>query len=156
EAGRSDDFRRRHAALLAWRIDRRTDGADRGALAAIGDAAAGWRRRFGVRKVDASEQHPPHPSPPLQGGGLLARARPQITPGDQPGGHEPDHGAARRALASRRNDVASSTAIGDVLVHAFPDRIARQDPDNPRRYTLSNGRGARLHEGTGLFGEPWL
>jgi ATP-dependent helicase HrpB len=51
---------------------------------------------------------------------------------------------------------AHCLAIGDVLMHAFPDRIARQDPNNPRRYTLSNGRGARLHENTLLYGEPWL
>ena len=41
-------------------------------------------------------------------------------------------------------------------MHAFPDRIARQDPNNPRRYTLANGRGARLLDESALFGEPWL
>ena len=29
-------------------------------------------------------------------------------------------------------------------------------PANPLRYTLANGRGARLHEQTALLGEPWL
>jgi len=53
-------------------------------------------------------------------------------------------------------ETSSAHAIGDVLVHAFPDRVARQDPNNPRRYALSNGRGARLHENTALYGEPWL
>lgn len=48
------------------------------------------------------------------------------------------------------------TAIGDVLAHAFPDRIARQDANNPRRYALSNGRGASLHQNSALYGEPWL
>jgi ATP-dependent helicase HrpB len=48
------------------------------------------------------------------------------------------------------------TAIGDILVHAFPDRVARQDSANPRRYQLANGRGARLLEESSLFGEPWL
>jgi ATP-dependent helicase HrpB len=41
-------------------------------------------------------------------------------------------------------------------VHAFPDRIARQDASNPRRYTLANGRGARLADDSALYGEPWL
>jgi ATP-dependent helicase HrpB len=46
--------------------------------------------------------------------------------------------------------------VGDLLMHAFPDRLARQDDSNPLRYTLANGRGARLHEQTALLGEPWL
>jgi ATP-dependent helicase HrpB len=50
----------------------------------------------------------------------------------------------------------STTAVGDLLVHAFPDRIARQDANNPRRYTLANGRGARLADDSALYGEPWL
>jgi len=50
----------------------------------------------------------------------------------------------------------SATAVGDLLVHAFPDRIAKQDPANPRRYTLANGRGARLADDSALYGEPWL
>jgi len=65
----------------------------------------------------------------------------------------------RRAGAPARAQVsegAAATAAGDVLIHAFPDRIARQDPANPRRYQLANGRGARLHEDSALFGEPWL
>lgn len=52
--------------------------------------------------------------------------------------------------------VPDSHAVGDLLLHAFPDRIARQDESNPLRYTLANGRGARLHEQTSLMGEPWL
>ena len=52
--------------------------------------------------------------------------------------------------------VPDSHAVGDLLAHAFPDRIARRDEGNPLRYTLANGRGARLHENTALPGEPWL
>ena len=121
EAGRSDDFRQRHAALLAYRRDgargARENSADPAALATIDQAAAGWRRRFGVHEIFRGRHHP-HPNPPLEEEGL--------------------------------------TAIGDVLVHAFPDRVARQDPNNPRRYSLSNGRGASLHQNTLLYGEPWL
>jgi ATP-dependent helicase HrpB len=45
---------------------------------------------------------------------------------------------------------------GNLLLHAYPDRIARQDPANPRRYQLANGRGARLRDDSALYGEPWL
>ncbi|MBD8872726.1 ATP-dependent helicase HrpB [Rhodanobacter sp. DHB23] len=105
EQSRSDDFRLRVAALHAWR-DRRGHGADAGALAAIEQAAKGWRRRLDVRT---------------------------------PASGTPD-----------------SHAVGDLLLHAFPDRIARRDEGNPLRYTLANGRGARLHDNTALLGEPWL
>ncbi len=46
--------------------------------------------------------------------------------------------------------------LGDLLAHAFPDRIAFQHPDDPLRYLLANGRSARLHELSDLRGEPWL
>jgi ATP-dependent helicase HrpB len=52
--------------------------------------------------------------------------------------------------------VPDSHAVGDLLLHAFPDRVARRDESNPLRYTLANGRGARLHDNTALLGEPWL
>ncbi len=52
--------------------------------------------------------------------------------------------------------VPHSHAVGDLLLHAFPDRIARQVQGQPLRYQLSNGRGARLHEDSDLTGEPWL
>lgn len=47
-------------------------------------------------------------------------------------------------------------ALGDVLLHAFPDRIARQHPADPRRYQLANGRSAKLFDDSALYGEPWL
>lgn len=63
----------------------------------------------------------------------------------------------RRLSIPRGTDAPRSTlAVGNVLLNAFPDRIARQDPNNPRRYQLANGRGARLLEESSLFGEPWL
>ncbi len=64
----------------------------------------------------------------------------------------------RRRLDVRTaaSGVPDSHAIGDLLAHAFPDRIAHRDHGNPLRYTLANGRGARLHENTALLGEPWL
>ena len=64
----------------------------------------------------------------------------------------------RRRLNVRTaaSGVPDSHAVGDLLLHAWPDRIARRDEANPRRYTLANGRGAHLHEASALLGEPWL
>lgn len=62
----------------------------------------------------------------------------------------------RLNVRSAASGVPDSHTVGDLLIHAFPDRIARQDENNPLRYTLANGRGARLHEQTALMGEPWL
>jgi ATP-dependent helicase HrpB len=50
----------------------------------------------------------------------------------------------------------NSRELGDVLLHAYPDRIARQHPSDPLRYQLSNGRSARLFDDSRLRGEPWL
>ena len=64
----------------------------------------------------------------------------------------------RRRLDVRTaaSGTPDSHTVGDLLLHAFPDRIAHRDDGNPLRYTLANGRGARLHENTALLGEPWL
>ncbi|QOY20227.1 ATP-dependent helicase HrpB [Xanthomonas citri] len=47
-------------------------------------------------------------------------------------------------------------ALGDLLSHAFPDRIAARHPADPLRYLLANGRSARLFDHSDLRGEPWL
>lgn len=71
-----------------------------------------------------------------------------------------DHAAAnwRRRLRceSRSPENIEAHELGDLLTHAFPDRIARQHPVEPLRYPLSNGRSARLFEDSPLRGEPWL
>ena len=46
--------------------------------------------------------------------------------------------------------------LGDLLAHAFPDRIAARHPVDPLRYQLANGRSARLFDNSDLRGEPWL
>jgi ATP-dependent helicase HrpB len=46
--------------------------------------------------------------------------------------------------------------LGDLLAHAFPDRIAHQHPTDPRRYQLANGRMARIFDDSAMFGEPWI
>src|SRR5579875_22992 len=64
----------------------------------------------------------------------------------------------RRRLGVRggASGTPDALAAGNLLLHAFPDRAAKQDDRDPRRYLLANGRGARLHEASVLFGEPWL
>ena len=62
----------------------------------------------------------------------------------------------RLAVRARPPDEVPAHALGDVLLHAFPDRIARQHPADPRRYALANGRMARLADDSALLGEPWL
>jgi ATP-dependent helicase HrpB len=64
----------------------------------------------------------------------------------------------RRRLDVRTaaSGVPGTHAVGDLLVHAFPDRVARRDDTQVSRYLLANGRGARLHENSALHGEPWI
>jgi ATP-dependent helicase HrpB len=69
----------------------------------------------------------------------------------------------RRGRADESTRSAKTTsrdidllAAGNLLLHAYPDRIARQDANDPRRYQLANGRGARLRDDSALYGEPWL
>ena len=53
-------------------------------------------------------------------------------------------------------DAVPAHALGDLLAHAFPDRIAHQHRSDPFRYQLANGRSARLMDDSVLVGEPWL
>ena len=50
----------------------------------------------------------------------------------------------------------SAHLLGDVLLHAFPDRIAKQHDQDPLRYSLASGKMARIHTDSPLYGEPWL
>lgn len=60
-----------------------------------------------------------------------------------------------RCDATPPNSVEAH-ALGDLLSHAFPDRIAARHPTDPLRYLLANGRSARLFDHSDLRGEPWL
>ncbi len=62
----------------------------------------------------------------------------------------------RLKVRSAPSGVPDALSAGNLLLHAFPDRVAKQDERDPRRYLLANGRGARLHEESALLGEPWL
>jgi len=69
--------------------------------------------------------------------------------------------AAKQWRRRLRCDNAPPTDIeahelGDLLAHAFPDRIATQHPNDPQRYQLANGRSARQFDNSDLRGEPWL
>ncbi len=51
---------------------------------------------------------------------------------------------------------ASSHQLGDVLLHAFPDRVGKQLDNDPLRYQLASGKMARIHADSPLYAEPWL
>lgn len=60
-----------------------------------------------------------------------------------------------RCDAAAPNNIPAHV-LGDLLLHAFPERIARQHANDPRRYQMANGRMAKLFDDSSLFGEPWL
>ena len=104
--GRRDDVAARWQALAAFRKGRAPADSNRGALAAIDQAAKQWRRRIRIET---------------------------LPPADTP-----------------------AHLLGDLLAHAFPERIARQHPTDPRRYQLANGRMAKIFDDSALYGEPWI
>ncbi|WP_374609011.1 ATP-dependent helicase HrpB [Thermomonas sp.] len=63
----------------------------------------------------------------------------------------------RRLRCEARSPVdVPAHDLGDLLAHAFPDRIARQHPQDAKRYQLANGRMAKLFDDSIVHGEPWL
>ncbi len=66
------------------------------------------------------------------------------------------HWRRRLRVLAREETPPTGHEIGHVLALAYPDRIARKDDMNPRRYQLSSGRGAQLLHESELVGEPWL
>ncbi|MET0288613.1 MAG: ATP-dependent helicase HrpB, partial [Pseudoxanthomonas sp.] len=69
--------------------------------------------------------------------------------------------AARQWRRRVREDASAPTdleahVLGDLLAHAFPDRIGYRHATDPLRYALSNGRIARVFEDSSLRGEPWI
>lgn len=107
---------------------------------------------------------------PLRGGGdglasrwrALAAFRDGHTPGNASrGGLAAIDAAAkqwRRRLRCEDRAPSSIEAheLGDLLSHAFPDRIAAVHPADLQRYLLANGRSARLLDASELRGEPWI
>ncbi|MCT4541667.1 ATP-dependent helicase HrpB [Pseudomonas aeruginosa] len=107
--------------------------------------------------------------PLRQGGDALAarwRALAAFRQGRAP--HDANRGALAAIDAASKQwrrrlrcDVAPPSSVeahqlGDLLAHAFPDRIAARHPTDPLRYLLANGRSARLFDPSDLRGEPWL
>ena len=66
------------------------------------------------------------------------------------------HWRRRLQVPARADAPPTAHEVGHVLALAYPDRIARKDDTNPRRYQLSSGRGAQLLHESELVGEPWL
>jgi ATP-dependent helicase HrpB len=64
----------------------------------------------------------------------------------------------RRRLRSEASPPAEIEAheLGDLLAHAFPDRIALRHAGDALRYQLANGRMAKVFDDSALRGEPWL
>jgi ATP-dependent helicase HrpB len=63
----------------------------------------------------------------------------------------------RRRLDTN-TEVASASPhrLGELLLHAFPDRIAHVLPNDRLRYALANGRMAKLMPDSPLVGELWV
>jgi len=107
---------------------------------------------------------------PLRSGGdalaarwrALAAFRQGRVPGDaHRSGLAAIDAAAKQWRRRLRSDAAppremEAHRLGDLLAHAFPDRIAHQHPAEPRRYQLANGRMARIFDDSAMFGEPWI
>jgi len=51
---------------------------------------------------------------------------------------------------------APAHLLGDLLLHAYPDRVGFRHASDPKRYQLANGRMARIADDSALHGEPWI
>ena len=63
---------------------------------------------------------------------------------------------AKRVRATEMPGAISAHVLGDVLLHAYPDRVAKVRSDAPLRFGLSNGRGGEINADSPLRGERWL
>ncbi len=62
----------------------------------------------------------------------------------------------RLLVTSIDNTVPADHEIGELLMAAYPERVARQQQRQSEHYTMSNGRVARLSDHDPLMHEPWL
>ncbi|XOV78122.1 MAG: ATP-dependent helicase HrpB [Aestuariibacter sp.] len=53
-------------------------------------------------------------------------------------------------------DKNASHSAAELLLMAFPDRLAKQRPGSPHRYILANGKGVSLQEHDPLTAHQWL
>jgi ATP-dependent helicase HrpB len=59
------------------------------------------------------------------------------------------------ADAGQKGDDTNPVSSGSLLIHAYPDRIAKSR-GRDGRFVLANGRGAEIDAGHGLAGQDWL
>lgn len=87
----------------------------------------------------------------------------------QTASRSPDKGTLQRIRQAsltwqRMLSIATPTSLpkhqidrmGVLLALAYPDRIAQRQPDDARRYRLTNGRSAKFHHPDPLEHEEWL
>ena len=91
------------------------------------------------------------------------RKEKQAPPGTDPYALRAVERAARAAPESGGNgggrggpERVKATAISSLLLHAYPDRIAKRRDEGGGRYLLAQGRGVRLPRGSGLAANPFL
>jgi len=148
-------------------LDRRLArfATDRSARA---EAARGLSRRLAATaRIAPRPSIAPHPSPlPVKDGEREAsppapshaapgEAQPTLaTPSPRPLRGE-GKGEGRRGSGEGRRDAPEMRGAGALLLHAYPDRVARQRGGHGR-YVLANGRGAALEETEALAREPFL
>ena len=122
------DVRLRLAALAADTTDSRISRSFRARLRMQAERYLRLVPREGLHRQGLPQQGLPQKVPP--------------TATRKPGSH---------TLAAPNPDAA-----GTLLAWAYPDRIAARRDNDPTRYLLSNGRGARLPAGDTLVGTPFL
>ncbi len=69
--------------------------------------------------------------------------------------------ALRRVLkldksVSRPSLTQLQDSAGKLLLHAYPDRLAKRRSNSCGRYQLANGKGVHLYEDDPLYGSEWL
>ena len=57
---------------------------------------------------------------------------------------------------ARAPTLGSDLSLGALVALAYPDRVARRREDQPGRYLMRSGTGARLAEAQQLTGSEWL
>ncbi|MBS0194341.1 MAG: ATP-dependent helicase HrpB [Proteobacteria bacterium] len=143
---RSDALAERWQALAAFRLNS-LPSARRGGQATPSPArrgGSGWGSANAPRPVDATDSQHQQAS---TGGDAKALAAIDQTA---------KQWRRRLRLEAVPPQEAPAHLLGDLLAHAFPDRIAHQSAGDPLRYQLANGRSARLFPDSVLYGVPWI